>query len=203
MKLMLLLLLLPILSFAQSFVPSTFSANYEETIVSTVSGKEIKTEGKIDYKHPSHLRLEVLRPEPSTVVVNPRKTWIYQPPFIEGEKGQVTVQKGSDWPLLKAFDSFSKGLKDSKLFTYKYEGNNLIITFNKDAVKEAGIKEVIFHASKNAKEVKSLKEFEKMTLVKADGKKQNYKFTELKENVKFPEDHFEFKTPANTKVINN
>lgn len=202
MKLMLFILLLPLLSHA-SFVPSSFSSHYEETMTSTVTGKEIKTTGKIDYKYPSHLRLEVLKPEPSTVVVNDRKTWIYQPPFIEGEKGQVTIQKGSNWPLLKAFDSFKTGLEGSKLFTHKYQGNDLIITFNKDSQKEAGIKEVIFHAKKNAKEVKSLNEFEKMTLVKADGKKQNYKFTDLKENVAFRPSNFEFTTPANTKVINN
>ena len=55
---------------------------------------------------------------------------------------------------------------------------------------------------KEAKSVQKMSEFEKMTLIYADGRKVNLKFLELKEETTFPAKHFEFTPPAKTKVIN-
>jgi outer membrane lipoprotein-sorting protein len=202
MKILFLLLLASSASFAKSFVPSSFSANFEESILSMATGKEKKSFGKIDYKFPGNIRFEITSPNASTFVSNPQKSWYYVPPFVEGEQGQVTIQKSTKLPLTKFLDSIRNGLEGSRLFTYKYEGKELILTFVKTVQKELTLKEVTFHSIKEAKLVEKMSDFEKMTLVYADGRKVNLKFLELKEETSFPAKHFEFTPPAKTKVIN-
>ena len=202
MKILFLFLLASSASFAKSFVPGSFSANFEESILSMATGKEKKSFGKIDYKFPGNIRFEITSPNASTFVSNPQKSWYYVPPFVEGEQGQVTIQKSTKLPLTKFLDSIRNGLDGSKLFTYKYNGKDLVLTFVKTVQKELTLKEVTFHAIKEAKLVEKMSEFEKMTLVYADGRKVNLKFLELKEETSFPAKHFEFTPPAKTKVIN-
>jgi outer membrane lipoprotein-sorting protein len=202
MKILFLFLFASSASFAKSFVPSSFSANFEESILSMATGKEKKSFGKIDYKFPGNIRFEITSPNASTFVSNPQKSWYYVPPFVEGEQGQVTIQKSTKLPLTKFLDSIRNGLDGSKLFTYKYEGKDLVLTFVKTVQKELTLKEVTFHAIKEAKLVEKMSDFEKMTLVYADGRKVNLKFLELKEETSFPAKHFEFTPPAKTKVIN-
>ena len=202
MKILFLFLLASSASFAKSFVPGSFSANFEESILSMATGKEKKSFGKIDYKFPGNIRFEITSPNASTFVSNPQKSWYYVPPFVEGEQGQVTIQKSTKLPLTKFLDSIRNGLDGSKLFTYKYNGRDLVLTFVKTVQKELTLKEVTFHAIKEAKLVEKMSDFEKMTLVYADGRKVNLKFLELKEETSFPAKHFEFTPPAKTKVIN-
>ena len=182
-------------------MPGSFSADFEESIVSIATGKEKKSFGTIDYKFPGHIRLEITKPNPSMFVSNPNKSWYYVPPFIDGESGQVTIQNSSKLPLTKFLDSIKTGLEGSKLFTYKYEGKNLTLTFVKTVQKELTLKEVTFHADKEAKSVQRMSEFQKMTLIYTDGRKVNLKFLKLKEESSFPASHFDFSPPAKTKII--
>jgi outer membrane lipoprotein-sorting protein len=201
-KYILLSLLLSTISYANTFVPASFSANFEESIISLATGKEKKSYGKIDYKYPGHVRFEILSPNPSTFVSNPDRSWYYVPPFVEGEQGQVTVQKSSKLPLTKFLDSIRNGLENSKLFTSKYSGKDLTLSFVKTVQKDLTLKEVILHSPQDAKKIQKLGDFERMTLIYVDGRKVNLKFLELKEDVGFPAKHFEFTPPAKTKVIN-
>jgi outer membrane lipoprotein carrier protein len=203
MKLFLILMLLPTLTFAKSFVPDSFSANYEESVISLVTGKEKKSFGKIDYRFPGNLRFEVTSPVPTLFVVNPKKSWLYQPSHVKGEKDQVTVQKSSNLPLIKFLDSVKNGIENSKLFTTKYTKNELILTFVKTIQKDMGFIEVILHSAKDAKEVKELSGFDKITLKHINGSKTNIRLIDLKENVNFPPGNFDFTPSANTKVITN
>lgn len=188
------------LSFAKSFVPTSFSANFEETLKS-VTGKEKKSFGKIDYKFPGHLRFEVTKPNPTLFVVNPHKSWLYQPAFVKGEKDQVTVQKSANLPIIKFLDSVKDGVENSKLFTTKYNKNELTLTFVKTIQKEMGFSEVVLLASKDAKSIQEIGGFEKIILTKSDGNKTNIRLTDIKENVAFPPGNFEYKPSATTKVI--
>jgi outer membrane lipoprotein-sorting protein len=197
-----LILFLTTSSYAKNFVPSSFSANFEESIVSMATGKEKKSFGKIDYKFPGHVRFEIISPNPSIFVSNPEKSWYYLPPFVEGEQGQVTIQKSSKLPLTKFLDSIRNGLEGSKLFTTKYNGKQLILAFVKTVQKDLTLKEVILHAPKDAKAIQKLGEIENITLIYVDGRKVNLKFLELKEEMSFPAKHFEFTPPAKTKIIN-
>jgi outer membrane lipoprotein-sorting protein len=195
-------LVFPSLVWAKGFVPSSFSANYEENLVS-VTGKTKKSFGKIDYKFPGHLRFEVTSPVPSLFVVNPKKTWFYQPAFVQGEQDQVTVQKSSNLPLIKFLDSVKDGIENSKLFKASYNQNDLILTFEKSSQKEMGFEEVTLHADKPAKEVKELKGFKNITLKHTNKNKTNIKLIDLKEDASFSDSHFEFTPSPKTKVINN
>src|SRR5690606_27983396 len=168
-----------------------------------VTGKEKKSYGKIDYKYPGSLRFEVTSPIPTLFVVNPKKSWLYQPSHVKGEKDQVTVQKSTNLPLIKFLDSVKNGVEGSKLFTTKYSKNDLVLTFVKTIQKEMGFIEVTLHSEKEAKSVKELKGFEKITLKHLNGTKTNIKLIELKEDVVFPPGNFEFKPSANMKVISN
>lgn len=199
------ILLLTFLSFslhAKTLVPKSFSANFEESIVSVATGKEKKTYGKISYKYPAHIRYEVTRPEESeaSFVSNGKTSWYYRPPFVKGEKGEVTIQKAQNLPLAKFLDSLQTGIEKSKQYSAKYDGKSLILAFNKASEKDTKIKEVILEASKDAKSVSSLKEFEKMVLVKSDGQKLTYKFSDFHESENFKPSDFEFVVPENTKI---
>lgn len=189
--------------FAKSFMPASFTANFEESFHSLASGKEKKSYGKIDYKFPGNILLEKTSPDPSTFVSNPEKSWYYVPPFVPGEQGQVTIQKSNKLPLTKFLDSIKNGIEGSKLFTAEYKGHDLVLTFKKDVEKEMTLKEVVLTSSKEAKDVASLSEFHKLTLVYADGRKVNLKFIDLKQDVTFPASHFSFNVPAKTKVTTN
>lgn len=202
MKLFLLLFLLPAIAFAENFVPTSFSANYEESLTSA-TGKVKKSFGKIDYKFPGHLRFEVTSPSPSLFVANPQKAWLYQPAFVKGEKDQVTVQKSANLPLIKFLDSVKNGIDNSKLFTAKYDKNDLILSFVPTMKEELKIDQVILHATKPAKEVKNISGFETITLKHTNKNKTNIKLIDIKEGISFPQGHFEFKPSANTKVINS
>ena len=203
MKLFLFALVMTVNSFAKDFMPSSFSANFEESFISAATGKEKKSFGKIDYKYPGHIRFEKTSPDPSLFVSNPQKSWYYVPPFVEGESGQVTIQKSSKLPLTKFLDSIKKGVEGSKIFTHKYRVNDLVLSFDKSIQKEMTLKEVTLHASKEAVSVTSLKDFEKLTLEYADGRKVFLKFIDLKENTSFAGNHFEFTVPPKTKTTNN
>lgn len=203
MYIIIFLILISSFSFAKNFVPSSFSANFEESITSLATGKEKKSFGKIDYNYPGHIRFENISPDPSIFVSNPQTSWYYVPPFVEGEHGQVTIQKSSKLPLTKFLDSIKNGIENSKLFTFKYLKNELILSFVKTVQKEITLKEVVLTSSSDAKVAQSLKDFEKMSLIYTDGRKVNLKFIELKESVSFLPKHFEFSIPAKTKITNN
>jgi len=113
----------------------------------------------------------------------------------------VTVQRSSKLPLTKFLDSIKNGIEGSKLFTSKYTGHDLVLTFAKGIQKDLTLKVVTFHATKEAKLVQKLSEFEKITLIYVDGRKVNLKFLELKEDPTLPVKHFEFTPPAKTKII--
>lgn len=200
MKIILFALLIPSLSLASSFLPDSFSANFEESFVSAVNGKEKKSFGKIDYRYPSHIRFEKISPDSSTFVSNPEKSWYYVPPFVKGEKGEVTIQESNKLVLTKFLDALKNGLENNKLFTHKYNKNELILTFTKAIQKDMNLKQAVLVTESDPKKIKKLKEFERLVLTYNDGRKVNLKFVDLKEDVSFSQKHFVFDIPSNTKV---
>jgi outer membrane lipoprotein carrier protein len=201
MKFLIILLLCCSYSWSKNFIPQSFSANFEESIVSMATGKVKKSYGKIEYKFPGHVRFEITSPTPSLFVSNPQMSWYYLPPFVEGEDGQVTIQKTSKLPLTKFFDSLKNGLEGSKLFTYELLKKSLNLKFKKEVQKEMTLKEVIFHSNSDPKNITKMNDFEKITLIYVDGRKVDLKFTGFKEDVSLPLTLFEFTPPAKTKVI--
>jgi outer membrane lipoprotein-sorting protein len=202
MKHLLILFLLPLSLNAKTLIPKAFTAHFEESLTSVATGKEKKTFGKIAYQYPAHIRYEVTRPEESiaSFVSNGKTSWYYRPPFVKGEKGEVTIQKAQNLPLAKFLDSLQTGIENSKQYSSQYSGKSLTLAFNKAAEKDTKIKEVILEAAKEAKSVASLKEFEKMVLVKSDGQRLTYKFSDFNELPNLKPSDFEFTVPENTKI---
>ncbi len=194
------ILILSTVTFAKSFVPESFSTNFEESLISVATGKEKKSFGKIDYKFPGNIFYEKTSLPVSILVSNSQTSWYYNPPFVKGEKGQVTIQKASKLPLTKFLDSIKNGLEGSKLFTLKYDGNMLTLTFTPAAQKEFTLKEVTLMATKEAKSIQTLGEFQKMSLLHEDGRKVVITFLDFKENAALTKDHFVFKVPEDTKI---
>jgi len=200
MHIIFVLLLTPLLSFSKNFLPNTFSANFEESFLSLATGKEKKSFGKIDYKYPGQIRFEKTSPDQSTFVSNSNLSWYYVPPFVSGEMGQVTIQKSTKLPLTKFLDSIKDGVEKSNFFTTKFSGSMAELNFKKNYQKESNLKKVILTASKDAKNLDSLFDFDKITLEYLDGRKVNLKFIDLKKDSSFEASHFVFEVPKNTKV---
>lgn len=187
-------------SSAKSFLPASFSAQYENTYQSA-TGSAKKENGFIDYKFPGNVKLEVKGDTPTTYVTNGKSTWMFQPAFVKGEKDQVTIGKASGHPVIKFLDSMRTDFEKSQYFEAKENGNDLMLTFNSVGVKEFSLKEVTLHGSKAFKDVSSLKDILSIDLTDTNGKLKKIKFIDLKEGVSFPASHFIFNVLPTMKVI--
>lgn len=202
MKLLVLLLFVPFITFAKSFVPNSFTANFEQsTILST--GKVSKTHGKISYQYPGHLRFEVTDPVQNLVIINPQKTWVVNFSTVKTEKDQANVSKTSNFPLIKFFDSVKDGLENSKLFRAKYEKNSVVLNFDSKAQEEMGIQSVTLNSKSNPSSIKELKDFESISINRPKSSKTTYKFSAFNSEPKLSSEEFDFKPNSNTKVIEN
>ncbi len=186
-------------AFSQSFFGSSFYANYEETGTS-FSGKKIKTVGRIDYKYPSHLKMEISKPDHTVLVINKNQHWYYQAPVIETEKGVVTIDKDVSFPILKIFDSIHSGLKDSDIYTYLNDGKEISLILKEKSKKELGVEKIVLKSSKGTKDLKKLSQVEELTIFKSSTDFKVMKFLDFKDNIDFDKDHFVFQIPVNTKI---
>jgi outer membrane lipoprotein-sorting protein len=187
-------------AFSADFLPATFSADYQEVGKSSVNGKEKIVTGRIDYKYPRHLRLEVSAPDALTFVTNPKTSWYYTPPFMEPEQGQVVIQKSTDIVYGQFFDAIKDGTKVNRSYVSQVVGKEWTLTFNPDLQKSLKIKSVRLVHGVDAAKASSLSEFKEMWLSQQDGKTVRLVFLNFRSGVPFPADHFEFKIPPNTKV---
>ena len=204
MKLFIFIFLISFPLFAEDFLPTSFSTDYEESFKSAASGKIKKSFGKIDYKYPKQIRFEVLNPDPSTFVANAKTSWYYTAPFIEGEEGQVVIQPSKDLALTKFLDSLKKGLKGNDAFSVFIKSEKLTLKFTDKTKKQLQLQEAILTTSSaDASKVASLSGFNQLELIHLDGNKLNFKFTGFKSNVNHPANHFEFKIPPHTKQNNS
>ena len=184
-----------------SFMPPSFSADYEESFVSSLNGQEKKSFGRIDYKFPRHIRFEVVSPDPTTFVANPKTSWYYRPPFIEDEEGQVTIQKSDDMVLTKFLDALKNGAKTNAAYTVKSKANLLTLVFSAPLQKDLQMTQAVLVAAGDASKASTLGEFKELLLHYKSGKKVRMKFLSFRPNLSFPADHFEFRIPAKTKII--
>jgi chaperone LolA len=183
------------------FLPATFSSKFEQVYTSTLKGKEKKGQGSIEYKYPSQIRFETSTPSTVIFVSNGTKSWYYRAPFIEGEQGEVTESSAKEGSTIyiKFFDSLKNGLTSNEFYTVK-KGEPVTLQFTPKAVKELGIKESVLNF-KN-KGVQKFEELDSIELTFSDGKKSKLNFLDLKTNVNFAADRFNFTPPANTKKTN-
>lgn len=184
-----------------AFLPASFSAAYEERFISSTDGKERKSNGKLDYQQPRHVRFEVLAPDPSTFVANPQTSWYYTPPFIEGEEGQVVVQKSAGLPFARFLDALAAGAKSNAGYDATLKDDTLTLTFKGKMKQELQLAQAALRArSGDAAKASDLGDFEAVHLVYGNGKKVEMRFSSFQREVKFPTGHFVFVIPPKTKV---
>jgi outer membrane lipoprotein-sorting protein len=201
LKFLLFTLLVSFTAMAEDFLPASFSADYEESFKSAATGKEKKSTGKIDYKYPRHIRFEVASPDPSSFVANPKTSWYYTPPFVDGEEGQVVIQRSEDLVLTKFLDSLKNGAKTNAAYTVQFKKAQLVLTFSPALKKDLQMVQAILTAkSGEAAKATNLGAFQELELVHSNGRRVKMKFLEFRPGVTFDDKHFEFRVPRKTKV---
>ena len=179
------------------FLPATFSSKFEQEYISTLKGKVKKGNGTIDYKYPGQIRFETSTPTPVIFTSNGSKAWYYRAPFIEGEQGEVTEMSAREGAsvYIKFFDALKKGLTSNDLYEFK----NNQLNFKIKASKELGVTKALLAFENKSQKFEDLKEIE---LTLSDGKTTKIRFVDLKNNVNFNPDKFNFVIPPNTKKTN-
>lgn len=180
-----------------NYLPKSFHAKITQELES-IGKKSIKrSTGTLDYKSPAQLRLEITKPEQVTWVSNSKKTWIYNPPFIEGEPGQLTIRPAGELRIGRFFDALQNGLKSNKLYKVSKEKDHVALIFSSTLIKETGVKSAKLFFSGNEQDFLHLKTVE---LEYQDRKGPKIILDSLTPNKKFPTNHFVFTPPENTEI---
>lgn len=184
------------------FLPATFKADFKQSYISSLSKKARVTAGEISYKYPSHLYFKVEGDEPVTYISNPEKSWVYNPPFIEGEKGVVRESLATRHAFSKFFDALSKGLENNKLYSVKFENKKAILTFSSEVSKQIAIAEALLYFNNKVSKESQMKDLEKIEL-KYTVKKPTVtlSFENYQEGMTLKNDFFIFTPPKNTEII--
>jgi outer membrane lipoprotein carrier protein len=199
MKILLITLFLLTSQSWAGFLPSSFRANFEQSFKSTISGKDKKSLGSIDYSYPGKIRFEMTEPENTIFVSNGSKAWYYTAPFDVKEKGEVIVQPANKLLITKFFDYLNKGLDTNETYTVKKEKDFYVITFREKAQKELSILKA--HLDYDNKVITKLADLKSLVIFYKDGKEVRLTLSSFMENVKYEKSYFDFKIPDNTKVV--
>jgi outer membrane lipoprotein-sorting protein len=185
------------------FLPKAFEANLDQIVFSSVKNKEVKTNVSMKYMFPSNIVFNVEGQAPVTYVCNNETTWMYNPPFMEGEKGSVKVGSSSKYCYVKLFDALSNGLKNNKLYTVEKKKKIAHLSFLEKAKAQLNITKVdiTFKNLINKKSVVSDIDFMTVYYV---GKSKPIKFGFKKINTKskLKKSDFVFNVPKNTNISN-
>ena len=181
---------------AKSFLPPSFRADYEQTIVKKISGKTKKVRGKVEYLYPGNIRLQQSEPEKVIWVSNPKTTWFYQAPFIKREPGSLREYPTENTSPSRIFDLLKGGLNSNKYYTVNKKGNTVELLFKKDNKISSHFQKAIltFNGTSHFKNLRSIKVLEKnddpLELV----------FKSINTDTVLKPEHFIFKPPPNTRI---
>ena len=187
---------------ASDFLPKTFSADFEETVVSVRNGKEIRSFGKLDYKFPRHVRYEIVSADrQSTFVANPKTCWQYTPPFVEGEPGEVKVRRSEAIQQLRFIDVLAKGRESNKTYAVSFEKALMVLSFTETGKKEFDLDRLELVArSGDATKALTLADFNELILQRPNAKPVRMKLLRFSPGVELSAEKFVFEIPKNTKV---
>lgn len=179
-----------------NFLPETFSAKFEQVYISSLTKKEKKSFGVLDYKFPGNIRFEVEKPNNIIFVSNNKTNWIYRPPFIEGEPGELTIKKSEEIGLSGLLDTLNQGLENNPQFKIDKKENRVKMIFNPKTSEKIGLKEglLIFKTGKSV----GFDAVDEIEITYPDQKKVSFKLSQINAKVAFPADHFNFTAPKNT-----
>lgn len=184
---------------AESFLPNNFSSKFTQIFKSKVTGKKRQSPGSLDYSYPGKIRFAVDDPSGKSLFVSNRiKSWYYTPPFIEGEKGEVTLRKAKKLALTKFFDALKNGLKSNKLYKVVPNKDLVQIEFSKKTSKETKLKAAVLTFKSKEKTFANLKGIQ---LTRNNGNIVTIELNSIQTGINFSPKHFNFRIPKNTKVI--
>ncbi len=180
----------------------SFKADFEQIVVSSLSGKEVKTLGRIAYAWQGQVRAEIIAPEAdrSTLVGNSKKTWFYTPPAIKGEKGQVQLDHSGKMVLSEFLDVLNRnGFSSNKTYTCVKKDNGQELSFPSDAAKKYGITKAFLVPEEVDGKMTGIK-----TLVLYFTEKQKqpltFKFSNFVANAPLTKTDFTFNIPPGTEI---
>ncbi len=179
-----------------SFLPKTFEAKFVKEEKSVLSGKTLKSQGKIIYQYPGRIRMESTGNDKTVFVSNPFETYFYTPPVFEDVPGELTVNKTKNVPISKFFDSLEKGLKSNSIYKVEDKNKFVYLGFTKAGVEEMKILSAKLYFD-GKKEFSHLKKAE-ITL--DNQKNMLFNFDHIKVNTTITKNTFEFKAPSNTRI---
>lgn len=181
-----------------NFLPETFSAKFEQVYISSLTKKEKKSFGVLDYKFPGNIRFQVEKPNNIIFVSNNKTNWIYRPPFIEGEPGELTIKKSEEIGLSGLLDTLNQGLEDNPQFKIDKKDNRVKMIFAPKTSEKIGLKEglLIFKAGKSV----GFDAVDEIEITYPDQKKVSFKLSQINPKVNFSGDHFNFTPPKNTNI---
>ena len=107
----------------KKFVPQKFFVQFKQVHKSSLTGKDRTALGSLKYSYPGKIRLQTKIPDDMTLVANGKTTWHYVPPFMEGESGHLTIQRGKSNNLSAFFDLIKKGLVSNSEYIVKKKNN--------------------------------------------------------------------------------
>jgi outer membrane lipoprotein-sorting protein len=180
---------------APGFLPKKFSASFEQSYKSNLTGKVKRSWGKIQYEYPSRLRFVVDKPQKLIFVSNPKKTWYYTAPLIPGEKGDLSVSKTKKIVLSELFDALYDKSQKNDVFKLKNNSPTIVqLEFLPQKVKDIGIEsaKLVF---KNKKDKDSFSNVQRIEIIDSTKKVVTLVFNDLKSIKKFPKDNFLFSEP--------
>lgn len=179
-----------------SFLPNAFTAHFEQSYISSLSGKKKTTKGFIKYKFPGNIRFETTSPDRVIFVSNPVKTWYYTAPFFDDMPGELTVKRTSSNALSRFFDALKQGMITNKLYTVKTGKKFKNLIFNKKQASEIGVlKAKLFF---NGKAI--FNNIKKVQLTYTDKKVKSLVLSKIDTKAKFKSGYFVFKAPENTRL---
>ena len=180
-----------------AFIPKSFIATFEQKYQSRLSKKWKSSRGELKYLFPGNIKLEVTYPEKELVISNPEKTWIYTPPFIEGEKGQVVIKSTKTFGPAKFFDFLREGLVSTSNYRVVLKKKAAYLVFSKKLQKDLGIKSatLIFKSKQ-----KHFLDLSQVHFLLTSGKEKRLELKTIKVTSTLTSKDFSFIVPPNTLI---
>lgn len=179
-------------------MPKAFETDFIQEKKSVVGSGVTKTKLQVKYQFPSNFYLKEITNE-TLYICNSKNVWIYNPPFMKGEKGHLRTGASSKYCFSKIFDALSKGLKDNKLYSVKKIAKLKYEVFFKAKAKEQlGLEKLELQFKSKRREFRDISQFklhytgEKYPLILTP---KNLKLVES-----FPSKVFKFHAPKNTEI---
>lgn len=192
-----LLLMLVDSSFA-GFLPKAFEGDFVQTKKNLRSTR--KAPVSIKYMYPKNIRMQVQEADSSiTYVCNPDKTWIYTPPFMEGEKGHLREGASSKYCYSKIFDALKYGLTSNKHYEVKkLSQKKYQLNFVKTTANEVGFDVITINFSAEPLNFQNIVSLEMLDKSKKHPVILEKKKLKLVKSI--DRKHFIFKIPPNTEI---